>query len=167
MGRKKTLLTLEYKEIISSDIRSFSHSDIIIKLKAVFASLENKEEDVANIFGITRSSLSKWIKNYKLYGVEGLESKRRGHTRSKLSKEEKTIIKDWVINCSTSQGEKVHWTLSRLINEISKVFNKKITKSPLWLMLISMGLSLKKPRPEHHKSDAVKQEEFKKNSNID
>lgn len=164
MGRKKSLMTLEYKEVVSADIRKIKDSEIVIKLKAIFAALEHREEDVAEMFNVSRSTLSRWIKGYQQYGVDGLYSQKRGHNPSKLSLDEKAKIKEWILSCKTSTNEPVHWTLKKLISEIKFVFDKEITSTPLWLTLVSMGLSLKKPRPVHHLTSIEKQEDFKKNS---
>jgi transposase len=167
MGRNKTILNNTYMEVLQEDIKQITDSDLVIKLKAILASLTHNESEVADIFGIARSTLARWISNYKKHGVSGLKSKSRGHNPSKLSTEEKVIIKDWILTCKDSKGKPVHWTLKRLITEILAIFGKEISKTPLWITLIKMNLTLKKPRPRHHKSDKEKQETFKKNSKHD
>ena len=167
MGRKKTLIDSSYTDVIASDIKSINDYEVIIKLKAIQACITHTETEVAEISGIARSTLIRWIQNYVKEGIDGCRIKSKGHNPSKLHQEEKEIIKGWIINCKDSQGNSVHWTLKRLIKEISLVFNQSISKTPLWLSLLSMNLSLKKPRPQHHKSDLVQQVDFKKNSTFD
>lgn len=167
MGRAKTLIDSSYSEAIAKDIRSISDSDVTIKLKAIQASITHKEATVAEIFGIARSTLSRWISNYKRHGIEGCRQRGRGHNPSKLSLEQKATIKDWVRSGKDNNGRQVHWTLRRLIQEISLIFGMKISKTPLWLTLHSMQLSLKKPRPQNYKADRNQQEVFKKNSRND
>ena len=167
MGRKKTLINSEYQEILTSDLKNIPDYEIILKLKAIQATLNHKVVEVAEIFDISPSSLMRWINSYKKYGTNGLKAKNRGHNPSKLSQDQKTIIREWIISSKDSTGAQVHWTLKRLIKEISLIFQIKISKTPLWLTLISMKLSLKKPRPQHHKSDKEAQEAFKKNSRYD
>ena len=163
MGRSKTLLDLSYQEVIASDLKNFANFETVIKLKAIMATLTHKESEVAEIFGIARSTLLRWVSAYKKYGVEGITNKSRGHNPSKLGTKEKEIIKEWITTCKDSAGKPVHWTLKRLIKEISLVFGKEITKTPLWITLIKMNLTLKKPRPKHHKANEEQQEDFKKN----
>ncbi|MBZ0243085.1 MAG: winged helix-turn-helix domain-containing protein [Bacteroidales bacterium] len=167
MGRTKTLIDTSYSDVISMDIKNISDYEVIIKLKAIQASITHKESTVAEIFGIARSTLSRWISNYKKYGIEGCCSKSRGHNPSKLSLAQKETIRNWLTSGKDSQGRQVHWTLRRLIQEIALVFGKEITKTPLWITLHSMQLSLKKPRPQHYKADIAQQEDFKKNSRTD
>ena len=164
MGRSKTLLDLSYQEVIASDLKNFANFETVIKLKAIMATLTYKESEVAEIFGISRSTLLRWVSTYKKYGVEGITNKSRGHNPSKLGTKEKEIIKEWIITCKDSQGKIVHWTLQRLIKEIKDVFQIEIKQTPLWITLHKMDIVLKKPRSKHHLSDDKAQEVFKKNS---
>ena len=167
MGRKKSLLNSDLIQLVESDLSEIKDSDMVIKLKAIKASYNHKDSDVATIFDIARSSLERWISNYKKFGIEGLKNKSRGHNPSKLNEEEKNKLKEWILSGKDNNGIQVHWTLKKLIKEISTVFNKEISKTPLWLTLTSLHLSVKKPRPKHYKSDEEKQTEFKKNSRTD
>lgn len=162
MGRKKTLIDSSYTDVIASDIKGIKDYEVIIKLKAIQACITHTESEVAEIFGIARSTLVRWIKNYIKDGIDGCRIKSKGHNPSKLTQEEKEKIKEWIINCKDDKGNSVHWTLKKLIKEISLVFNISITKTPLWITLLSMNLSLKKPRPQHHKSSPEQQVGFKK-----
>jgi len=164
MGRTKTLINSDLIELVESDLSEIKDSDTVIKLKAIKAAYSHNESEVASIFDIARSTLERWAANYKKFGVDGLKNKSKGHNPSKLSQEEKEVIKEWILSGKDSNGHQVHWTLKRLIKEILMVFNKEITKTPLWLTLTSLNLSVKKPRPKHYKSDEAKQSEFKKNS---
>ena len=167
MGRPKTLLTDSIYNNIVSDLKKIPNSDLIFKLTALKAASFNKQSEVAKMYDISRATLQRWAFLYTKYGIEGLKPKPRGHNPSKLTVAEKEIIKQWIISCKDSSGRQVHWTLMRLKQEILNNFDKNVGKTPLWLSLKSMGLSLKKPRPKHYKSDKEKQEEFKKNSRID
>lgn len=163
MSRPKLLLTSEILSLVDSDLKAIKDSDLVNKLLAIKASFNYTESEVAAIFNVSRSTLLRWISNYIKYGVEGCKNKSRGHNPSILSDDDKIKIKEWIITGKDRQGRKVHWTLKRLIKEILLVFNKEITKTPLWLTLISMDLRLKKPRPQHRDTDIKKMEEFKKN----
>jgi transposase len=164
MGRKKSLINSEILALIDSDLSNIKDSDTVIKLKALKAASMHNEAEVASIFNVSRSTIERWLSSYKKYGIEGLRPKSRGHNPSKLSPEQKELIKQWIVNQTDSNGHPVHWTLKRLIQEIILVFNIEITKTPLWLTLHSMNLTVKTPRPRHYKSDKAKQSEFKKNS---
>lgn len=167
MGRRKELLSEETLKNIESDLQSIPNNVLLFRLTALKAASNNKHEDVAKIFNISRSTIQRWASSYTAKGVEGLKVKPKGHNPSKLSLEEQEIIKSWILDCIDHNGNNVHWTLHRLKKEILTVFNKEVGKTPLWMLLKRMGLSLKKPRPKHYKSDESKQASFKKNSNND
>ena len=167
MGRNKSLLNSDIIQLVESDLSDIKDSESIMKLTAIKAAYYHKESEVASIFNIARSTLARWISNYKKFGFEGLKNKSRGHNPSKLSIDEKNKIKEWILNSIDSKGNQIHWTLKKLIKEIMIVFNKEITKTPLWLTLKSLNLSVKSPRPKHYKSDKEKQLDFKKNSRKD
>lgn len=167
MGRHKSLLTEEILCRIESDLKQIPNSHVILKLLALKAATSYKQSDVAQIYNISRSTLQRWAYLYKNYGIEALKPKPKGHNPSKLTNSEKAIIRKWIIDSIDSSDNQVHWTLKRLKHEVYKVFEKSVSKTPLWLTLRSMGLSLRKPRPRHYKSDLKKQEDFKKNSTND
>jgi len=167
MGRQKKLLSAEVHNRIKSDLNNIPDNKIIFKLTALKAASINKQVDVANMFGISRSTLQRWAIAYKDYGVEGLKPKQKGHNPSKLTAEEKDKIRAWIVDSTDHNGKNIHWTLKRLKHEISTIYGKEVGKTPLWILLKKMGLSLKKPRPKHYKSDSDLQEAFKKNTNID
>lgn len=167
MGRHKFLLTAEIQHKIDSDLKQIPNSKIVLKLTALKAATTHRQSDVAKMYNISRSTLQRWAFLYKNFGKEGLKAKPKGHNPSKLTKTEKAIVKQWIIDSKDHSGTLVHWTLRRLKQEIFDNFGKTVGKTPLWLSLKSMGLSLKKPRPRHYKADLKKQEDFKKNSSND
>jgi transposase len=167
MGRHKKLLSPDVYGKINSDLNRIPDHELIFKLTALKAASTNKQIDVANMYGISRSTLQNWARAYKYHGIEGLKPKPKGHNPSKLSASEKDTLRNWIINCSDNSGKKAHWTLRRLKKEILTVFGKEVGKTPLWISLKKMGLSLKKPRPKHYKPDPDLQDSFKKNSSID
>ena len=164
MGRRKTLSESIYREQIAKDLKSISESNVVIKLRAIESAMTHNEAEVAKIFNIARSTLILWIRKYRKNGLIGLRNQQRGHYPSKLSTQEKELIKEWIITCKDSKGKAVHWTLQKLIKEIKEVFQIEIKQTPLWITLRKMDLVLKKPRPKHHLSDDEAQDAFKKNS---
>ncbi len=162
MGRHKFLLTNEILNKIETDLKQIPNNKTLLMLSALKAAATHNQRDVAIIFNISRSTLQRWASLYKDHGIEGLKPKPKGHNPSKLSKSEKETIKKWIIDCTDNSNNDVHWTLKRLKQEILNVFGKTVGKTPLWLALKAMGLSLRKPRPRHYKADLKKQEVFKK-----
>ena len=167
MGRHKSLLTAEIHCKIESDLKQIHNSEIILKLTALKAATTHRQSDVAKMYNISRSTLQRWASLYKDFGKEGLKVKPKGHNPAKLTKSEKETINKWILDSSDHSGTQVHWTLNRLKQEIFNNFGKTVGKTPLWLTLKAMGLSLRKPRPRYYKADLKKQEDLKKNSRND
>ncbi len=167
MGRHKSILTTDIQKRIDLELKNLPNSEIHFRLTALKAATTNNQEKVASIFAISRSTLQRWGNAFKNNGIEGLKNKPKGHKAPTLSEVEKEILKKWILTSDDNKGKKVHWTLKRLVLEISTVFGKKVGKTPLWLLMKKMGLSLKKPRPKHYKSNKELQESFKKNSRND
>lgn len=167
MGRHKSLLTVEIQHKIDADLKQIVNSDIVLKLTALKAASVHRQSDVAKMYNISRSTLQRWAFLYRNFGKEGLKAKPKGHNPAKLTESEKDTLKQWILDSKDHSDNPVHWTLNRLKQEILNNFGKTVGKTPLWLALKSMGLSLKKPRPRHYKADLKKQEDFKKNSSND
>lgn len=162
MGRHKSLLTTETLKKIETDLKQIPNNKTLMILTALKSAATHKQTDVAIMFNISISTLQRWAFLYKEYGIEGLKPKPKGHNPSKLSNLEKETIMKWIIDCTDHSNNSVHWTLKRLKHEILIIFGKTVGKTPLWLSLKAMGLSLRKPRPRHYKADFKKQETFKK-----
>ncbi|MFQ5631035.1 MAG: IS630 family transposase [bacterium] len=53
-----------------------------LRIKAVYAVLNGRRQtDVAEIFCVSRQIVGKWVKAYKIYGIQGLKAKRKGPRR--------------------------------------------------------------------------------------
>lgn len=163
MGRPKEVIGHELGEEALIALESIRESNIVIKLQAIVSCARHPVSRVADILGKDRITLWRWITSFRNYGVEGLKEKKRGHNPSKLNDEQKTIVYSWVDKGIDAQGKAVHWTLKKLLSEIEKEFGIQLTKTPLWIMLRSMGFRMKVPRRTHIGADKIKQEEFKKN----
>jgi transposase len=163
MGRPKEVIDYELEEQAIIALESISESSIVIKLQAIVSCARHPVLRVADILGKDRITLWRWITSFRKYGVEGLRDKQRGHNPSKLNNDQKAIVYSWVDKGIDASGETVHWTLKKLLSEIEKEFGVILTKTPLWIMLRSMGFRMKVPRRTHIGADKTKQEEFKKN----
>jgi len=134
-----------------------------IRLQAIVSSAEQPISTVADVMGVGRDTVWRWIKRFRENGVEGLVDRPKGHNPPKLNKDELAKIAEWLKQGRNQDGEKVHWTLARLRDEVRGRFGKKVGKTPLWFMVRKMGFRQKVPRPTHAKADPAAQESFKKN----
>ena len=79
------------------NIRNISQeAKMLIRQRAVLCVIDQKKtwEEVTEIFGIGRSSLAKWLKNYRLYGDAGIGIK------NKIGRPAKTISKLQPYQCA-------------------------------------------------------------------
>jgi len=158
---------ISYHEIALEAEKEFykiKDGKLATQLRAIMAFENNTAEQIAKVFKVSVRTVFRWINKFSRYGIEGLKDQPKGHYQPKLSEAQKLQVKNWIINGINSKAESVHWTLEKLRAEIHNEFGIKITTTGLWKNLKKMGLTLKKPRPIHHKADKEAQEALKKNS---
>ena len=150
-------------ENAEKDLKELKGSRIAIKLMAILAYKDHTSEDVSRVFKLSQRHFLKIVHDYKNYGIEGLVNHPRGHNASKLSKEQLSDIRTWVVESKTGDNSHVHWTLAKLQKEILAKYNVRISTVAISNHLHSLGLVVKMPRPNHYKGDKEKQDDFKKN----
>ena len=163
MARPKINVDSETIAKAEEELKKIKESKLSLQLKAIIAATEHPVENVANVLKVSARSIFRWSTKFKEGSVQALRDRPKGHMRSKLSKEHKKQIEQWILSAKNAQGETVHWTLKRLRKEVEKEFGIHIGTTPLWKHLKKMDLVLKKPRPVHAKADRNAQEAFKKN----
>ncbi len=163
MPRPKEVIDGELVEKAERELRSNRDYKIGVRLKAILSAYRQPMGVVARVFGISRNTLWQWITRFREFGVEGLQDKPKGHNPAKLSREQKAEIAVWLRKGKNRAGEVVHWTITKLAQEIQLVFNIKLSYMPLWLTVHNLGFRQKVPRPAHLSADLEKQAEFKKN----
>jgi transposase len=122
-------------------------SQLVIKLQTIISCAKHPVETVSSVIGKDRVTVWRW----------------RGHNPSKLNKEQREQIAIWLDTGNNSKGEPTHWTLKKLSMAIEEEYGIKITKTPLWITIQSMGFRQKVPRQTHASADKEKQNAFKKN----
>ena len=163
MARPKEILNDELCRKAKLEMEKLSDSKLCFRLQSIISSGKQPINIVADVMGINRTTLWRWIKRFNLYGIDGLRDKPKGHRDSKLGEEEKLLISNWLIEGIDSKGRRVHWTLDRLRLEILNEFDTTVGRTPLWRTIRKMGFRQKVPRPTHTKADHDRQIEFKKN----
>lgn len=162
MARPKEVIDIQLAEKAKVELRKITDYKICFRLQGIISSSKYPINHVASIMGISRVSLWRWINKFRDEGLGGLRDKPKGHNPSKLGEEERKQIKEWLSEGKDSNGKDIHWTLSKLIDEIERVFSIKVGMTPLWRIVRKLGFRQKVPRPMHAKSDPDVQEAFKK-----
>lgn len=113
-----------------------------IQLKAILVCEHYPVKQVAEIFGVSTRTVSRWIDKFSLYGIDGLKDKPKGHMKAKLSGKHKEIIKKWIESGIDSRGKRNRWTLQQLKIKVENELKIEISTTALWNHLKKMNLSI-------------------------
>ena len=163
MARPKEIIDEALAAKAKQELAKVYNHKVSLRLQAIISCMDHPISTVADVMGVSRHAVWRWAKRFKEQGVEGLFDRPKGHNPPKLNEEERKQIARWVREGRNEEGEKVHWTLARLRDEVQRLFGKKVGKTPLWLLVRKMGFRQKVPRPTHVKADPKAQKDFKKN----
>ena len=164
MGRPKEIIDCELAKEAAKQLKKFKNQRIYLRLLVISKAADYSITQLAQFFGISCDTITRWIHRFKTQGIKGLYDRPKGHNPSKLKQEHRQQIAQWLIDSKNAQGEPIHWTLEKLRIEIQKEFGISISLMPLWRHLRQMGYRHKVPRPIHVKANAQAQRLFKKNS---
>lgn len=126
------------------------------RLQAILSSYRHGIKVTCEVLDISRSTLHRWVKQFKESGIEGLQNKEKP-LRSKLTSKERLILKGWI------ESDPTH-TLKKLVHKCRQEMGVNLSKSSIHRTLSAMGFAHITGRKKHHKANLEKQEEFKKNS---
>lgn len=134
------------------------------RLHAIAMAQENKSADqIAALLGYSPRAIFKWVKNYNLFGKEGLRDKPGRGKHSFFSNEEEKRRFCQRMEAGPTDGRSTfHGKDIQAI--LRDEFGKRASLSHVYRILHSLGYEWLSPRPRHHKADLKEQEEFKKNS---
>ena len=163
MARPKKSIDATLVANAESALADVKEYKLAIRLQAIISMSNQPTETVAEVLGVSRQSLWKWVEKFRNHGLEGLRDKPKGHNPSTLTEEEKQQVARWIDEGKNQQGQNVHWTIALLREEVRAVFGKRVARTPMWVLVKKMGFRQKTPRPVHAKADVQEQERFKKN----
>ena len=161
MANQTNPYATETTEDVLSELKD---SKVCIRLQAIISSADHPINQVADIIGVTRQTLSRWIRDFQKMGIEGLMDRPKGHRHTKLSVKQLQCVETWIESGKDAKGNDVHWTLSRLQAEIEDLYGVRVGATPLWRQVRKMGFRQKVPRPTHADANREAQAQFKKNS---
>ena len=110
---------------------------------------------VAEIYDITRKTLTSWIKCVKNDNFSGLSAPAGRKRKNKLNDTQRTGIMEWLKADS-------QLTLEAIRLKIKEQYNIEISKSTVHREIQKQNYSYIKPRPQHFKQDQNQVTEFKK-----
>ena len=156
MSRKSSYLNDELLESAQIELKKLGKNALIArKLEAIIAACRYGISLVAKIYGITRTTLLFWIKNFQSTKLENLKAPPSRRRKTILNDSDRAIIKKII-------EENPQVTIDFLVQKTLELCGKKISKSSMHREIQKMRYSYITPRPQHYKQDKVKVEAFKK-----
>ena len=131
--------------------------EVARRLQAIISAKHHNVSKVALIFGVTRATMMKWIKDFDKESISGLTVK-KGRGRKKIF--------------NKHHEEKVLKIIQKNPNITAKQMQKIIEKdlailagiATIYRLMRQLGFSYITPRKSHYKQNQKQAEEFKKKS---
>ena len=114
--------------------------------------------EIADLFGVSLSSVKRWKRAWKSGGVDALAAKPHPGGVSKLSWKQKQELVDILLAGPIAAGYRTDlWTCARIVEVVRKRFRVQYNPGHLSRMLHDLGFSPQKPRQvaREQDSDAV------------
>ncbi len=157
MSRTSQLITDKLAYLAEQSLKELGRSGAIArKLQAISSANKHGIKKVAEVYNISRTTLTHWIRSFKDGSLVALNPKPK-KPRSPIRAEHRIIIKEWL-------EQESRMTIEELRLKIENQLNIKLGKSAVHNLMKNIGFSYITPRPKHYKQDSSKQEEFKKKS---
>ncbi len=156
MSQVSKLLTEDLISKAKSSLKNFGRYGLVAtKLQIIIAAKEHGITDVCRIHGISRTTLTDWIKKFAQEEESSLLNKSK-KPRSPLNKHLETL-KKWIEKNSNI-------TAKELVIKIEEKLQIKTSTSSVYRLLKQLKFSYITPRPKHYKQKSDSHEEFKKKS---
>jgi len=145
----------------TKDARSLTpKAQEVIRIKAVEAVISgNKQVEIAQLFGITRQALGKWVKRYRENGSKALKAKRQGRPKGgSLLPWQAAQIAKTVIDRTPEQLKFPFylWTREAIAQLIEQRFDKRLSIWTVGRYLKRWGFTPQKPLRQAIERDPVK-----------
>jgi transposase len=156
-GKSKAIsddLLLKCQEALK---RQGKEGEIGRRLQAIISAKTHGITKVAEVYGITRATLMRWIKFFEQGKEQGLVIKQgRGRKRLLSTEKAKAMLK--IIK------EKPNATTEQFMEMAKTKFNIKVSRSTMYRIIKRLGFSYITPRASHYLSNGNHKDDFKKKS---
>lgn len=140
------------------DARSLSpEAQEELRFRAVNAVLNGMTQtEAANVFGVSRRAVGKWIKAYKKGGIQALKRRKKGSRKGgeiqpEQAEQIKNIIKN---NCPDQLGLPYYlWTRQAVADMIFMLFGIRLSKWQIGRYLKRWGFTPQKPIRKAYEKD--------------
>ena len=116
---------------------------------------------VADSFGVDRTTLFRWMKRHSQAGVAGLQRK-EGSGRPRILEElDRDALWEIVLGSATAYGfETDLWTIGRLHQVVQDKFQTVVSHDTIWRRLRDAGLTYQKPERRYFEMDEESREKW-------
>jgi len=130
--------------------------------RAVLAYIKGERVvEIAELLGVTRGSVNRWLQWYEATGVEGLETVKAPGAPSKLTEAQRAELAELIDRGPQQAGYHTGvWTGPMIGDLIEQRFGVVYHKHNVPRLLHDMGFSLQRPRKRLARADAEKQKEW-------
>jgi transposase len=138
------------------------YSTLEIRVRAVEAvSRGLPVGDVADAFGINRTTLFRWLRRHDANGLSGLERKEVSGRPRLLECLDKEALWKIVLKPATGFGYETDlWTIGRLHRVVQEEYETTISHDTIWRRLRDAGLTYQKPERQYFEMDEEAREEW-------
>ena len=148
--------SLEELEIAAQAAVSRRSHDRLMAIKSLFFGVSH--DQVADIFSVSRRTLSGWIRRFNKQGIDGLiEGPRSGRPR-RISEEQTEQYRDLVEN--PQKAHQTHWTAKKFHGFLKNELAHEVGYRTVVKWFHEQGFSLKVPRSWPNGQDEHKREGF-------
>jgi len=110
--------------------------------------------NAADVFGVSRRTLHRWLSRYATDGACGLERKSGSGRPRKLKGLSEKELRNIVLKPASAFGYETDlWTVARLHGVIQNRYHVAISRDTIWRRLREAGLTYQKPEREYHEID--------------
>lgn len=117
--------------------------------------------DVADAYGINRTTLFRWVRRHDEHGLSGLERREVSGRPRLLQCLGKKALWEIVLKPATDFGfETDLWTIGRLHRVVQEEYETTISHDTIWRRLRDAGLTYQKPERQYFEMDEEAREEW-------
>lgn len=141
------------------------HLPIAVRERAIEAVHNGiPKSTVADVYGVSRVTIYRWLERFEEGGTEGLERKAGSGRPRKLEELTEEELKAIVLQDASQFGfETDLWTVGRLRRVIQEQFEIALSNNTVWRRLREAGLTYQKPEREYYEIDEAAREAWLQN----
>ena len=139
-----------------------SYSTIEVRGRAVDALMRGiSVVEVAEAYGVDRTTLYRWRKRYESNGHQGLQRQPGSGRPRKLEEMDEQELRGIILQPATTFGfETDLWTVGRLHQVLEEQYFAEISRDTVWRRLREAGLTYQKPERQYYEIDEAARQKW-------